>query len=286
MMFGYLFPTKEVLSLAERKIFRDYFCTLCFTHKYSYGELYRFLNNFDITFFAIILNLYGEKIEECGQCCKRVKDRKEKFTQKKWTNMVDYNINLVRKKIEDDMIDQPTIESSGKAMLLREVFKKSQKRNPLLYDVFNHEFSIFQNLENSNPLIDEILDGYEVFAKNTITIIGGVCQEHMDLYLAINRWIYWIDAINDFDADLHKKSYNPYIQKGGESNKAQFLQNNTLCLLNSYKSIHQNIINAYNNCTYPNSNRIIIENIIDISIPTTTRTILLNGSIQKRRKLL
>jgi len=200
--------------------------------------------------------------------------------------MVDYNINLVRKKIEDDMIDQPTIESSGKAMLLREVFKKSQKRNPLLYDVFNHEFSIFQNLENSNPLIDEILDGYEVFAKNTITIIGGVCQEHMDLYLAINRWIYWIDAINDFDADLHKKSYNPYIQKGGESNKAQFLQNNTLCLLNSYKSIHQNIINAYNNCTYPNSNRIIIENIIDISIPTTTRTILLNGSIQKRRKLL
>lgn len=286
MMFGYLFPTKELLSLAERKIFRDYFCTLCFAHRYRYGELSRLMNNFDITFFAIVLNKYGERIEECGDCCKRVKQRKEKFTDEKWTDMVDFNINLVRKKIEDDLNDQPTLISASKVLLLQEVFTKSKRNNPLLHCTFNKEYSNFQELEKSNPSIDEILDGYETFARNTLAEISGVSLEQMNLYLAINKWIYWIDAVNDFDIDFQKKSYNPYIQKGGEINKTQFLQNRTLYLLDSYNSIHHSIVAAYNRCSYPLSNRIIIENIINCSIPSTTKIILENGSIPRRRRLL
>jgi hypothetical protein len=285
-MFGYLFPTKEVLSLKERKIFRDYFCTLCFAHKYRYGEFSRFLNNFDIAIFAIIFNIYGENIENCGQCCKRVEHRKEKFSQEKWKYVVDFNINLVRKKIEDDLIDQPTPKSVARYLSLQGVFLKARKKNSMLYDTFNKEYFSFHQLEKSNPPINDILNGYEIFSKNILAATNGIKDEQINLYLALNKWIYWIDSVNDFDADIEKGSYNPYVRDEGLNNKAHFLGNNIFGLIELYKSIHYNIISSYNKCTYPIANRIIIENIINYSIPNTTRTILENGSIPKRRKLL
>ncbi len=54
-MFGYLFITKELLTLPEKKIFRNYFCALCLAHQYRYGKLSAYFNNYDMGVFAIVL---------------------------------------------------------------------------------------------------------------------------------------------------------------------------------------------------------------------------------------
>lgn len=284
-MFGYLFPEKEYLTLPEKKIFRDYFCTLCLGHRYRYGILSTFMNNYDLGIFAIILNLYGEKIETCGKCGKYVENRKEKFTAAKWRNIIDFNINLVRKKLEDDTRDKPNLLSRIKMLGASEIFRKTKKINPDFYYLFDREFEKYLTIEKQKPDLHEILNAYEDFARNTFAAIPEAQQEYTNLFLAINRWIFWIDAIDDYDADKKEGSYNPYFQKYYE-NKDQFLQNNMLELLEEYKEIKRNIIKSYSLCSYPKQNQIILENIINHTIRKTTRVILENKEMGKKRRLL
>ena len=285
-MFGYLFPTKEVLTMPEKKIFRNYFCTLCLAHQYRYGRLSPLLNNYDLGVFAIILNLYGDQIEDCGKCGKYVTDRRAKFTEKKWGNIVDYNINLIRKKIEDDLNDKPGLTVLASYLGASGIFNQCKKNDRYMFDVFDGEFKNFMIIESKNPGMNEILDAYENFARNTFGVLDNVQPEQLNLFASVNRWIYWIDAVHDYDEDIKSRSYNPYIHDCGAKNKAHFLENNMLQLISDYETHKKAIDSAYSKCEYPRENRIILENIICHTIKNTTNLILENGSVTKRRRLL
>ena len=285
-MFGYLFPTKEALTMAEKKIFANYFCTLCLAHNYRYGKFSTLFNNFDLGVFAIILNLYGDKIEDCGKCGKNVQNKKEKFTEKKWCDIVDFNINLMRKKLEDDLQDNPKAKIRISYLGAVDIFRKCKQKNGNLYQVFDEEFKDFLAIESRKPKMNEALDAYEIFARNTFGAIDCVQPEQLNLFTSLNRWVYWIDAIDDYDQDIKNGSYNPYVYYNSEKTKTQFLENNMLHLLKSYETHKQAIMSAYAKCAYPADSCIILENIINHTIRKTTKLILENGSLPKRRKLL
>lgn len=285
-MFGYLFPTKEVLTMPERKIFRNYFCTLCLAHRYRYGMLSSVLNNFDVGIFAVILDLYGNKIENCGKCGKYVTNKKEKFTEKKWGDIVDYNINLVRKKLEDDLHDKPSLQAIASYLGTSSIFRNCKQNNRDLYDIFDAEFENYMAVETKRPMINEILDAYEVFARNTFGALTGVKPEQLHLFASLNRWIYWIDAINDYDEDIKSGGFNPYVCYNRTVDKPKFLENNMFQLIDTYEAIKETIETAYSQCSYPLENRVILENVINHTVRNTTRLILENGNIPKRRRLL
>ena len=243
------------------------------------------MNNYDLGVFAIILNLYGENIENCGKCGKYVENKKEKFTKEKWQNIIDFNINLVRKKLEDDIRDKANFYSRIKILGVSKIFRKTQDSNSDFYNLFDTEFNKYLAVEGQKPGLYEILDAYEKFARNTFSAIPEAQPEYTNLFTAINRWIYWIDAIDDYDVDKTQGSYNPFFKKNYE-NKEQFLHNNMLQLLEEYQEIKGNITKAYSLCSYPKQNQIILENIINHTIRNTTRVILENKEIVKKRRLL
>jgi hypothetical protein len=244
------------------------------------------LNNFDIGVFAIILDLYGDKIEDCGKCAKYVINKREKFTEKKWGDIVDYNINLIRKKLEDNLNDKPGIKAIISYLGASNIFRKCKQNNRDLYGVFDAEFENYMAVESKSPMIEEILDAYEVFARNTFGTLAGVKPEQLQLFTSINRWIYWVDAINDYDKDIKSASYNPYVRCNETKNKSQFLESNMLQLISTYEALKQTIDCAYSQCSYPLETEIILENIINHTIRNTTKLILENGSLPKRRRLL
>jgi len=285
-MFGYLFITKELLTLPEKKIFRNYFCALCLAHQYRYGKLSAYFNNYDMGVFAIVLNLYGSQIENCGKCGKYVANRRTKFTKRKWADMVDFNINLIRKKMEDDLHDKSDLKAKALYLGASGVFNRCKKYNPFLYDLFDEEFQAFMLIESKRPEMAEILAAYETFARHTFGVLGGIQPEQLDLFAALNRWIYWIDAVNDIDEDAKSGRYNPLIREYGATNKAQFLDNNMLRLVSDYEIHKMTIEKAYSSCVYPRDNSIILENIIRHTIKITTKLILENGNVPKKRRLL
>ena len=270
-MFGYLFLTKELLSMAEKKIYRNYFCTLCLAHKYRYGNISILFNNYDLGVFSIILDLYGDKIEDCGRCGKYVRNKREKFSEKKWGYLVDYNINLVRKKLEDDLDDNPNFHKRVKSLGAKKIFEKCKQNNHYFYNVFDVEFMKYMAIESSNPNLCVILDAYETFARKTFGVLAYAKKEQINLFASINRWLYWIDAINDYDEDIKYRNYNPFVRHGRSANKPQFLENNMLHLLDAYEEHKQAIVSTYSKCSFSQESSIIIENIIFHSIRNTTK---------------
>lgn len=285
-MFGYLFPTKESLTLEQRKIFRDYYCSICLSHRYRYGLPSILFNNYDIAVFGIVLNLYNDHIAECGNCGKRIHNKSQKFSAKKWSDIVDYNVNLVRKKIDDDISDQKNPKTALLKLASYPIFVQCKQMNAALYSLFEEEYDRYIKVEQQKPPFSEIVNAYERFVKNTFAGLAFVKSPHLELLVSLNRWIYWIDAVNDFDEDSRNSCYNPYVIHSGQLTKLDFLRNLKEGLLDDYELLIGGIRQAYANCGYPRKNRIILENIIGDTIPKVTNVILSNGALEKRRKLL
>ena len=66
-MFGYLRLYKDTLTLQQRKIYRDYYCSSCLALKQNYGRVARFLLSYDIGYVALILFPRTMKLEPCGK---------------------------------------------------------------------------------------------------------------------------------------------------------------------------------------------------------------------------
>ncbi len=285
-MFGYLFPTKEMLTLDQRKIFRDYYCSICISHKYRYGFPSIFLNNYDLAIFAIILNIYNDHISDCGNCGKRIENKKEKFSSTKWLELVDFNVNLVRKKLDDDFLDHPTTKAIIFKATTFPIFLQSKHKNSDLYSTFDKEYAIFRKTEEQKPDLEEMIKAYDIFIYNTFSRISYAKSPHIELLIALNRWIFCIDAVDDFDDDLKYACYNPYVTYSGTSSKIEFLANYKYNLSEEYNDLHSGILDAYRKCSYPRKNRIILDNIIYQTLPKVTSVILNNGKLDKKRRLL
>ena len=280
--------TKNRLNLSERKIFRDYFCSICLAHKYKYGRLSIFLNNYDIAFIAICLGICEEVIENCGKCGKHICDRKEKFTNKPWSDLADYNINLIRKKMDDNVLDNKSISSAIMRKLGSGMFNKCKKRNPKLYKSFDDSFEKFLKLENSNASIDMMMDGNAEFIEYTILQISNPTTEQLLFLKSIMRWLYWIDAVNDYEDDLKNNNFNPLIQnKSRDISQELFLEYNMTELVNSYLKLKKQINYAYSMCasSYSVDSRVIIENMIDFTIKEVSKKILKNQPLEKKGRL-
>ena len=288
-MFGYLFPTKNHLKLSERKIFRDYFCSICLAHRYNYGRLSISLNNYDIAFIAICLGICEDTVENCGKCGKHVGDRKKKFSDKPWSELADYNINLIRKKLDDNVLDNKSISSIIMRKLGNGIFNKCKKRNPKLYKSFDESFEKFLKLEKSDASVNMMMDGNAEFIEYTILQIFKPTTEQLLFLKSIMRWLYWIDAVNDYEDDLKNKNFNPLVQnKARDTSQELFLEYNMTELVNSYLKLKEQINYAYSMCasSYSADSRVIIENMINYTIKEVSKKILKNQPLEKKGRLL
>ena len=286
-MFGYLFPQKERLQLCERKIFRNYFCSLCLAQRYCYGRIATLFNNYEIAFLSIVMQAYGNDAADCGRCGKYLPDRKDRFTQQPWSSLADYNVNMIRIKLDDDIQD----EYSARAFLLKiacmGIFRKSQKRNRALYEACNDAFKAINDAERSSCGIWEMMDLYASFIEKTIQTILSPDPDHLQLLKAIARWLYWIDAVQDYEGNLKRHCFNPLIQnRKREATQELFLTYNSSTLVHDFIKLKDDIDCAYARCHYAANNRVIIENIIDYTIVDVTKRILSNQPLKKKGRLL
>lgn len=285
-MFGYLFPTKSTLSLSERKIFRDYYCSICLAHFFRYGYIATLLNNYDIGVFAIVLNVYNDRILECGNCGKRITKKKEKFSAPKWAELVDLNINLVRKKMDDDIKDHLSGITILRKLPFLNIFNRCKKNNPDQFSVFNSEYEKFNRFESEKLNLIDILECYENFVRNSFGTLSYINLDHLELLVALNRWIYWIDAIEDYDKDKINQNYNPLHQGNSTVDKTEFLLDNIDRLTEFGEELEFSIIDAYGKCSYPRKSKIILDNIIKETVPQTTMKVLHKQPLEKKRRLL
>ena len=178
-------------------------------------------------------------------------------------------------KLSDDVYDDRSIKAALGMLALRRGAKRAQRRCPDTYEEIRNRLKNLSRLENDGcRIIDEVA---EEFAKITELLFTPdfIMDENTKRALSwfgynLGRWIYIIDAYNDYDGDMKRNRYNPFISAGGIDRKLTELSL-TLTL--------SNIASAFELIPFKR-NRDIIGKIVYISLKQKQDSII-NKEVEK-----
>ncbi|GIM30689.1 hypothetical protein CPJCM30710_33550 [Clostridium polyendosporum] len=220
-MFGYVIPCKMELKLKDYERFKAYYCGLCHTIKYYYGNLPRAALNYDMTFLSILLDsLSKEKINVKKLTCVVHPLTKKIIIEK--NNALEYashiNIALFYYKLLDDVNDDKSIKAKLGIFLMNKSKSYFSKRFENINELIKDKLKALnlKEAEDNHNSLDEIAHPFSeltgLLIKSYPYQLDGDCEElRENLYWLgynLGKWIYLIDALDDLKEDMQSNSFN------------------------------------------------------------------------------
>ncbi len=214
-MFGYVKTDLPNMYVKDTVLYRAMYCSLCKGIGRTCGQTGRLALNYDMTFLSVFVhNLAGTDVKITKQRCavhwfvgKPIAEPDD-ITDK----IAALNIILAYYKLSDDVID------GGKGRLKRSFFKKAYKRakkaQPELENIVKGRYNELLAYEKiAGDSIDMAADPFGNMIRDVVAELLKEKADQSVLSIAYNlgKWIYLIDALDDFDKDLKKKNYNVLV---------------------------------------------------------------------------
>ena len=104
--------------------------------------------------------------------------------------------------------------------------------------------------------------------------LGDKATKHTrNLFYAVGTWIYLIDALDDYDKDLVKKGYNPFVLAYGAESRCKLVEAHAEDMQFIFGTIFSEICGRFS--AIPTEfNRDLAENVLFRGLPATTKKIL------------
>ncbi len=214
-MFGYIKADLPNMYVKDTVLYQAMYCSLCKGIGQTCGQKARFVLNYDLTFLSVLMhNLLGEDVKVEKQHCvvHPIRKRPIALTDELTKRIAILNVILAYHKLNDDVID------SGKGRIKRSFFKKAYKKakklEPEMDFAVKNRYDELLRLEKSNcDSIDMIADPFGNMMQDIVEIImqDKLTPEISELAYYLGKWIYLIDALDDFDKDKKKKNYNVFV---------------------------------------------------------------------------
>lgn len=217
-MFGYIRPNKMELKLKDIHRYNDLYCGLCQAIRSDYGQLYGCALSYDLTFLLAVLNgLSDDKCKRVFRCpLHPFKEKSVCVSESALHYTAFINYFLMYLKISDDVVDDKSIL---KGLLQR--FLGNNKKYQIQYVAYaetarelKRKMSLFNELETTTWDFDELSNSFgDFFAE----IFLGFCRENgknknweqlQKLCFYLGKWIYIIDAYDDYLDDMKKGKFN------------------------------------------------------------------------------
>ena len=215
-MFGYVRPAEHRLDEEERGRFRAAYCGLCHTLGRRFGLAARFLLNFDFTLLAILLSDGTEK--PCGKkrCpahpfCPVSTQRQDQALDR----AAERSVILAWWQLQDHIADHGFLAGLKyrlAALLLRGAYRKAQKAAPEFDALVREQLAALAALEKTDcASLDAAADPFAVLLSHAADCVAEERKRRIlqQLLYHLGRWIYLVDAADDFAADAKKGCYNP-----------------------------------------------------------------------------
>ena len=222
-MFGYVKPQIPDLKVRENELYKATYCGLCRTMGKTTGCLSKLTLNYDFAFLALArYALEGGKAEVKMRRCAVHPFKKRPMLEPDETlkYCAKTSVILTRLKLDDNVNDSHGLArlKAKIAHLVSVFFKKTDKElAPLEKNVRELINDLSIKEKEKCDSIDTVAD---IFGK-ILKEIASFGLEGMNKRIAENigmhlgRWIYVIDACDDFSRDVKTSSYNPLIYAFG-----------------------------------------------------------------------
>ncbi len=288
-MFGYVRPDTPYLYIKDDTLYKALYCGVCKGIGKSCGQVARFGLSYDVAFLSALLhNILGQDVkvekQHCLTHCIRVKQMAavDELTQQ----LGALNTELVYYKCVDDLQDGD--RGGGKKLLFTRGHKLAKKKYPEMCAI------VRKGMEEQEQTEKAKTDSVDRAADPSATMIARLSDYFLGekktadtygLFYGIGKWIYLIDALDDYDKDVKKGAYNPFILAYGEKNKCELIakygEDLRFIFGTLFSEIHERLGQVE-----MHFNRDLTDNVLLRGLPATTKKILQTGGCEtcKQRK--
>lgn len=212
-MFGYISVNPSSLDKEALARYRAFYCGLCRALKKHYGQVGRMTLSNDMTFLSILLSSLYEPAEskDSARCVLHPVKRRDFLQTEATAYAADMNILLSYYKCLDHKNDDHDPAQGAQARLLERGFHRVRRAYPEKCDL------VGDCLERIGVLEDQKSTNVDALCNLTGQMLGEVfvwrddhwAQTLRDIGSGLGRFVYFMDAYEDYDADRRLHRFNP-----------------------------------------------------------------------------
>ena len=227
-MFGYVRYDLPNLYIKDLMLYRALYCGLCKGIASSCGQRARMGLTYDVTFLSALLhNITGTDVKVEKQNCfeHAIKKRPIAVVDGLTEELGALNTVLVYYKLTDDVADGG--KGRGKRGWFRKGFKRAKKRYPELVRIVEDYMREQSSAEKSKVASPDMAADPSAKMMRTLSVHflkEGANEATGELFYALGKWVYLIDALDDYDKDRKKKQYNPFVLSYGCGSRAELME--------------------------------------------------------------
>ena len=222
-MFGYININQKELSEESKKIYQAYYCGLCQKLKTNCGTKGQMLLSYDLTFLIVLLTgLYElENTETEFTCLLHPTKKRTAYINEATEYATDMNLILAYQNLLDDWKDEKSYTKKAFVKILDKDYTRIVSKYPrqvrALEEFMRKTAEAEKNKETNLDLV----------AGLTGEMLGEIMcwredewQEEMrTLGFYMGKFIYLMDAYEDYEADQKKNCYNPLVYMEKENDQ-------------------------------------------------------------------
>lgn len=275
-MFGYVKTDLPNMYVKDTVLYRSLYCGLCKGIGKCCGNMGRFSLNYDLTFLsAFIHNVCNKDVTIKKQRCAVhwIRRRPVALPDELTERIAALNLILAYHKCGDDIID------NGKGKLKRSFFKsgykRAKKKEPELDHIVKKYYDeLLKYEEKRSDSIDMVSDPFGNMMKEIAKILTEeyYSEDIGNIAYNIGKWIYLIDAVDDFEKDLKKKNFNVFINTYPDiKTKRELVKKSEISMI--FSAVLGDIYELNKKVKY-NFNHDLVDNILTYGLSAQTKKVM------------
>ena len=227
-MFGYVRYDIPNLFVKDLMLYKALYCGLCKGIGKSCGQAARIGLSYDVTFLSALLhNMTGTDVVIEKQNCFEHAIRKRPIAKADELTMELGALNtlLVYFKLTDDLLDGE--RKRGKRLWFKTGFKRVKKKYPKLLELVEGYMKEQAAVEKSAPPSPDRAAEPSACMMQALSrhfLKEKACEGSDKLFYSVGKWVYLIDALDDFDKDKKKGNYNPFVASYREESREALMK--------------------------------------------------------------
>lgn len=287
-MFGYVRADTPYLFIKDDTLYRAMYCGVCKGIAQVCGNTARMGLSYDVTFLSVILHNLSEidvKIEKQHCLTHHIRARQMAEVDELTRQLGALNTLLVYYKYTDDIADGD--KGRGKRLWFQKGFSRAKRKYPEIERIVRENLARQEKIERAKTdSIDRAADSTAcMLAEFSDYVLGDKKTPYTyRLFYALGKWIYLIDALDDYEKDQKKGAYNPFVLAYGVDTLQTLLQGKIGEEVQfAFHAIFYDIRENLSHMEFP-FNRDLSDNILLRGLPMMTKRVMTGCGCNGKKK--
>lgn len=279
-MFGYLSMHSYFHSFKMHRCYANYYCGTCFGLEHNYGQFSRLLLSNDVSLLGILLKCHKNSLGDRYLCFGKCKEKHCLFYGGEWEQLAAINLLLINEKLKDDVNDERSLKAMFGMFLLSGRFKKAQKTFPKMAEAISRGYKEIYQLEKAGSGIRPIEECFADMMVNTMSECRDLEAWEIDYIRHISRWIYYIDALDDYEDDFRDGIFNA-LKKEDAPTLYEYTKKHMPIIMEDLQYIYRDLENILEKMPQVTTEDKLLKTLICDDIPLRTAKVLSGRKLNK-----